>query len=1056
MNKTFGYPMIDDRQLVLPDSIVEDVKKYFLPIVSQNAMKFVRQSRVSISFKKGTLDTYYIASGIVKDDRSHECKISFKTRLIGTGENPLTSNCDCNLWSAEKHCPHSAALFITYHLQLWLEAQPHDHSMDADIAPPIAYAGGLGVNVQEYGTLILSPNQLVGASPGSTYSSLQYLLHTKKIIPFPLPNTFVGKLIIYFNESEQFKFKYKNTDDEVISEISVFENLYLFNWRNGLAYHLSQDMKQLVARIRSNQYALTINEVLQSIQELGLQEQVTAYYKSHDVFQLPKIHPSKRVSLTPSDKKSLLNFRLEFFDESDRLLEVPELLAQLTFGQGALTSFRKKNEAYDFLNALVQSLKNKNDYYKKYLLTTNRRIKLIQIIDFFLKNEETIVFDHSLESLIVYDNNFIKDFIIALYEKFSEQVFRFAYYELELKDLSYKMPPHNLFEGLQEFNRFAEMNVLTIFYDRQEISRWNSRIKFERRSSTTKWFDLELTMSEEDWSVIKDADINTGLVITKKGLVLLTNEQKDLLRMMQKYTKYESTASDQTADDLSQSLKRFILPFNKARIFELFELKKLGIDGALNEEELALCNRLATLKEIPKYDLPKELTATLRPYQETGYHWLKFLHESRLGACLADDMGLGKTLQTIAFLQSIYSSINKVLIVCPVTILLNWENEIKKFSNMSHYIYHGGSREFPADTKIILTSYGVMKRETEEVFSQINFDVLILDEVQQLKNIKSLGAFSARKINADFRICLTGTPVENDLSEFYNILDLSIPGIWGDLQFIRTTSNTKSRMIARKTASPFILRRTKAQVLHDLPPKIENNHVLEFTPEEKRFYENNLLTIKKRISLAQSTAKYGEILRGLLVLRQSCLWQQMSEQLNYKQINSSKIEFLLETLESILEEGHQAIIFSQFTTYLDIIQHHIRERHWKFSRIDGTQSINKRQEQVDLFQSGTNPVFLISLKAGGVGLNLTAASFVFVMDPWWNPAVEQQAIDRAHRIGQKNTLTVYRPIIKGSVEEKVLVLQEQKKQLFHDLLATDSDEIFSGKLSMKDFEMILG
>jgi len=348
-----------------------------------------------------------------------------------------------------------------------------------------------------------------------------------------------------------------------------------------------------------------------------------------------------------------------------------------------------------------------------------------------------------------------------------------------------------------------------------------------------------------------------------------------------------------------------------------------------------------------------------------------------------------------------------------------------------------------------------MKRETEDIFSQHHFDILILDEVQHLKNIRSLGAFSARKINADFRICLTGTPVEYDLSEFYNILDLSIPGIWGDLQFVRTTSNTKSRMIARKTASPFILRRTKAQVLHDLPPKIENNQFIEFTPEEKRFYENNMLNIKKRISVAESTAKYGEILRGLLQLRQNCLWQQTSEQLNYKQINSSKIEFLLETLESILEEGHQAIIFSQFTTYLDIIQYHIREKHWKFSRIDGTQSINKRQEQVDLFQKGENPVFLISLKAGGVGLNLTAASFVFIMDPWWNPAVEQQAIDRAHRIGQQNTLTVYRPIIKGSVEEKVLLLQEQKKQLFQDLLASDNDEIFSGKLTMKDFEMIL-
>jgi SNF2 family DNA or RNA helicase len=419
-------------------------------------------------------------------------------------------------------------------------------------------------------------------------------------------------------------------------------------------------------------------------------------------------------------------------------------------------------------------------------------------------------------------------------------------------------------------------------------------------------------------------------------------------------------------------------------------------------------------------------------------------------------MGLGKTLQTIAFLQSIYDKIDRVLVVCPVTILLNWEKEIQKFSNMDMHIYHGGSREIPKDKKIILTSYGVMKRESEAVFANIHFDVLILDEVQHLKNIRSLGAFSARKIIADYRICLTGTPVENDLSEFYNILDLSIPGIWGDLQFVRAISNTKTRGIARKTASPFILRRTKAQVLHDLPPKIENNVYLELTEDELKHYQQNMVGIRSRINNSTSSAKYGEILRGLLQLRQNCLWQSRSGtgEINYKNIDSTKIEFLLETLEAILEEGHQAIIFSQFTTYLDIIQHYFREKHWKYSRIDGSQSINKRQEQVDLFQSGKNPIFLISLKAGGVGLNLTAASYVFIMDPWWNPAVESQAIDRAHRIGQKNTLTVYRPIIKGSVEEKVLKLQEEKKQLFNDLLSSDDDQVFSGRLTMKDFEML--
>ncbi|MBT5094221.1 MAG: DEAD/DEAH box helicase, partial [Halobacteriovoraceae bacterium] len=529
---------------------------------------------------------------------------------------------------------------------------------------------------------------------------------------------------------------------------------------------------------------------------------------------------------------------------------------------------------------------------------------------------------------------------------------------------------------------------------------------------------------------------------------------------MKKYIKYEAKAetegqeeSNKTEENAEEDEHKFLLPFNRARVFELFELKKLGIEGALTPEEEALCHRLANFEEMPEYEIPDQMKEIIRPYQATGYQWLRFLYENKLGACLADDMGLGKTLQAITFIQSIHDQIDRVLVVCPVTILINWEKEILKFSKMKSHIYHGGERTFPDDCKIILTSYGVMKREHDGVFKDKHFDIMILDEVQHLKNIRSLGAFAARKIEADFRICLTGTPVENDLAEFYNILDLAIPGVWGDLQFVRTTSTSKSRLLARRTAGPFILRRTKGQVLKDLPPKIENNVFLEFEEGERDDYQNTLASIKKKIELAPSKRKYGEILRGLLQLRQKCLWQYQNPG-KANALHSTKITFLIETLEQILEEGHQAIVFSQFTTYLDIIQKELHEKHWKLTRIDGSQSIKKRQEQVDVFQNGDAQVFLISLKAGGVGLNLTAASYVFIMDPWWNPAVETQAIDRAHRIGQQNTLTVYRPLIKNSVEEKVLELQEYKRKLFTDLLPEDDDEHFSGKLTMKDFEKL--
>ncbi len=1048
--------MSEQRTWNIPEKITQECKRFFSPAIIQNGLRYFKLSRVSISFKKGSAETYYIVSGIVRDDRAHETKIVYKRRLEDTPEGPFSSNCDCHHWKEDTHCAHATALFITYQVQQYLEEQGENPGADDENGlPPIVINSSFGVNVAEYGTIINGPHQLIGAPAAPTYSALQYLLHTKKVVAFPMPETFRGKLQIHLYHEEKVRFRFNPLGDEkAIAEISLFENLYLFNWRDGTVLHIPSDLKILVQRIRLNLFSYTINDILSNIQELDLLSKIDVFIEGVPLEEIRSCRPKSRVTLAPAEKKGLLHASIEFFDESELLVMPNEFLSYFTFNHGILSHFRKKQEAYDFVLTVKDSMLANNDNYKKFIVSANKKIKAQSLITEIQKDRDTVLYDQTNKLVCLYDNQLIRQLFLAMIQHFGDQFFRYAHIDQDEKKIKYDVQPAVVFAGLTEFHRAVSILGIEIYYDRHEISKWNSRIRFERRSSSTKWFDLELNIDEDDLAVIQEADLEAGMVITKKGLILLSKEQKDLIRFMQKYTKYEATET-KTEIDGSISFKKFILPFNRARIFELFELRKLGIEGALTEEDIALCEKLSNLTEMPVYELPKELNGTLRPYQVTGYNWLRFLYEHKLGACLADDMGLGKTLQTITFLQSIYDKIERVLVVCPVTILLNWEQEIKKFSNMDMHIYHGGSREFPHDKKIILTSYGVMKKESEAVFANINFDILVLDEVQHLKNVRSLGAFSARKINADFRLCLTGTPVENDLSEFYNILDLSIPGIWGDLQFVRAVSNSKTRGIARRTASPFILRRTKSQVLHDLPPKIENNIYLELSEEENKFYQQNIVSIRSRIQNSTTQAKYGEILRGLLQLRQNCLWQNRIGDNNHKHIDSTKIEFLMETLETILEENQQAIIFSQFTTYLDIIQTYFREKHWKFSRIDGSQSINKRQEQVEQFQSGKTPIFLISLKAGGVGLNLTAASYVFIMDPWWNPAVESQAIDRAHRIGQKNTLTVYRPIIKGSVEEKVLKLQEEKKQLFQDLLSSDADDqAFSGRLTMKDFEML--
>ena len=1046
----------------LPEHILTLSKKYFKTTYIQEALTLYRRSKISISFSKNRTDSYYIISGIITDNKDYETKISYKNRLENTPQGPLSSNCNCRQWTPDNHCPHAICLF--FHQSIKMHYNENITTNDYD-APPMGSIGNYAVYPVDYGTIINGASKLEGAFSNSTYSSLQYLLHTKKIINFPLPAKLDGKIIICLNYNQdndqnlndhfkEISFKYLNASEEIIKHISIFENLYLFNWDNGKSFHIPPEMKDLIQKIRIQFFDLELNELLNLA--MPYVTQGLCLIRINNVFfdEIPKQESEVHLSLAPDEKKQIKCSINYVTIDTEKVTLVPHLLKNLTFIGGLLHTFRRKIDAYDFIRNLLDSVTNKNVDYKKHISQLDNRVQINNMTNAIVTNEIIYLFDKNLQSVISYKKNDVVNLLMSIHKYFGDLFFRFSIYHHEENTLEYKLSSRTMFEGINGFYSDLKGSNIKISYNRNQLTNWSSKVKFERRSSTTKWFDLELNISGLDLEIINNANPDNSYALTKSGIIILNNDQKKLLRFIKKYTEYEKRAVEFEEETKT---KKFVLPFNRSRIFELFELRKLGIDGALTNQEIELCEKLSTFSQMPTYELPSILQGVLRPYQVTGFNWLRFLYENKLGACLADDMGLGKTLQAISLILSLYEKIDKVLVICPVTILINWENEIKKFSNMPSYIYHGGVRSIPKDVKIILTSYGVMKKEAETTFADMTFDILILDEVQNLKNIRSLGAYAARKIKSNFTISMTGTPVENDLSEFYNIIDLSVPGVWGDLHFIRTTSTKKTRLLAKKTASPYILRRTKDQVLTDLPPKINNTVYLEFDPEEKSNYIKTLLNIKNRINVSPSRKKYGEILKGLLELRQSCLWQHGAKEYSklLEKTLSTKINFLIEQLEQIIEEKHQTIIFSQFTTYLDIIQKTIIKKGWDYVRIDGTQSIKKRQTQVDQFQNGDAPIFLISLKAGGVGLNLTAASYVFIMDPWWNPAVENQAIDRAHRIGQKNRLNVYKLIIKGSVEEKVLELQKAKIQLFNELLSSDDDNYFTGKLTMHDFEHLL-
>jgi superfamily II DNA or RNA helicase len=1018
----------------------------FDPAVIFQAQKMVEQGRVSLSFMKGTLETYIIVSGIIAENNTnYESKISYK-------QGKLTTQCTCKLWNAEKACHHTASLLIKFNdLQDKQEGTP---------GQPLSLSllSQEGVHVERYGSLIKSAPLLPGARMNSTFSSLQYTLLNRKVVNFPAPSKWRGKLmvnivpattleeyreVIYVEDKFTYQFSWIDEDGTETKEVSIFDILYLYNWKTGEALDLQNDIRELASKLKLVDVIGDIQDYIRlflPLREKGMGD-VSIEGQTWESFPVEDME--WRFSINPSSRKSFLNLELELFTQDEKLVPMPSPFLLFVSEQGWAGSFRTKGDAILFFKTLIEDFERETAFHRKYLHSASKKQVMNEWITLIMKDDELSFFDPTFKKIFMLKPKTFRKVFLAFLDSFGELGLKTSFYFKDERKIVFQIPKNNLLEGVANFYKELTPLNIPIFYDQQQIKTWKSSIRFERNRERLDWFQLDLVVTDEDLDVIKNAEITDNFILSNKGLVLLSDEQKDLLKFMKRYTKFEGEKKE-----AGKGLSRFGLFLQRSRIFELFELKRLGIEGALTEEEEKFCEKIMTMQDMPQYDVDERYAEIARPYQLAGYNWLRFLFEHKFGACLADDMGLGKTLQTIMLLQTLKDKVKKILIICPVSILYNWKNELEKFSDLTFSIYYGDEREFKTDAKVILTSYGLMKKESFSTLGEEEFDILIFDEVQHLKNIRSLGANAARQLKARFRICLTGTPVENDISEFYNIMDLCVPGVWGDLGLIRSTSKNKNRLLARKTVKPFIMRRTKDQVLKELPEKIENHVFLDFGPEEKEFYKQKLNAIRGNI-IVPGAKRYGEVLKSLLELRQLCLWQKQPA------FHSTKIDFLMENLEQLVTEGHKTLVFSQFTTYLDMIENKIRVAGWKFARIDGSQAIKKRTEQVEAFQNGDAQIFLISLKAGGFGLNLTAASYIFLMDPWWNPAVERQAIDRAHRIGQENKLTVYRPIMKESVEEKVLILQQSKRELFRELMAEDDDEYFSGKLSMDDFQHLL-
>ncbi|MGC6424354.1 MAG: SNF2-related protein [Lentimonas sp.] len=508
------------------------------------------------------------------------------------------------------------------------------------------------------------------------------------------------------------------------------------------------------------------------------------------------------------------------------------------------------------------------------------------------------------------------------------------------------------------------------------------------------------------------------------------------------------------------------LQISRLEILDWIALRNRGVKVELPDEVEAVFQSLSRFSELPEFPVPKKLQADLRPYQKDGCAWIEFMYQHRFGACLADDMGLGKTVQTIAFLGHRFAQAEQrdeglasVLIVVPPSLVFNWLDEFARFAphlKVADCLTPSKWQQALQEAQIVLTTYDRVRIEAKTMAAH-EFDILVFDEAHNLKNVSTARTKAASRLNRRFTLCLTGTPVENNVSEYYSVLTATVPGIFGQLKDFKERYRKEPQKTLRR-ATPFVLRRTKEKILKELPKKEEHELFLEMSPIQKEIYTRTVSEVRKEVSAAYEDRPEQQAgivaLAAILRLRQVCV----SPELLGKSMPepAPKFSHMADKLEELQAEGHAALVFSQFIGGLDQMQAIAEERSIPYLRMDGSTPVSQRKQLVEKFQSSDGPAFFfISLKTGGVGLNLTRANYVFHLDPWWNPAVENQASDRAHRIGQTRSVFVQRLIMQHTIEARMLQLKARKAELFRQLVEEPGGKSASAKLTRSDLDFLL-
>ena len=573
-------------------------------------------------------------------------------------------------------------------------------------------------------------------------------------------------------------------------------------------------------------------------------------------------------------------------------------------------------------------------------------------------------------------------------------------------------------------------------------------------------FSLKIKQENDWFSVSGKLKLDNSLVLDMQKLLTLVESSpsrfiplgdRQYLALTQKFRDQLKTFNS-LADKTKEGMKFHQLASMAVQDFTE-NIDQLKVDAAWKQNVA----RIQQAREI-KPTVPSTLQAELRDYQREGFNWISRLAHMGVGACLADDMGLGKTIQALAIMLD-RAPKGPTLVVAPASVCANWEVEASRFAPTLNTMTLGGHArsEMIKHLKsfdLMVCSYGLMQQELE-LLSKVKWNMIVLDEAQAIKNTNAKRSKAALALQADFKMITTGTPMENHLGELWNLFSFINPGLLGSLErfneryalpISKNISEPKNQL--KKLIQPFILRRKKSNVLEELPAKTEITLTVDMSKEETAFYEalrKQALKNMEKIDDKSSGSSHLKILAEIMRLRRACCHSKLV--LPASPIESSKLNLFSSVVDELLENRHKALVFSQFVGHLALIKELVEKKGIKYQYLDGSTPLKVRKKRVEAFQAGEGDLFLISLKAGGVGLNLTAANYVIHMDPWWNPAVEDQASDRSHRIGQKNPVTIYRFVTKNSIEEKIVNLHKKKRDLADGLLeGTES----SAKLSTKD------